>query len=236
MPPGKCVLVATRRHQYRQWRTEGWTGEPFGPPRLDGGRLCLDFANTVGHRATDHPSEFLTSYAVLVALARYTGALTDAEADHLRRLAERQPDAADAVHREALALRDTVYRLFAAVARRQEPALSDIDEVYRVYQKGLEHARIRRHNGGYGWKWTEAADSLDRPLWPVAWSAVELLTSRDLDRIKMCHGDDGASCYWLFLDETKNRIRRWCNMTVCGKGAKARRQAARRRAARAGEE
>ena len=68
----------------------------------------------------------------------------------------------------------------------------------------------------------------------MAWSAVELLTSEDPGRIKVCLGGDGSSCLWLFFDATKNRIRRWCSMEDCGSSAKARRQTARRRVARAG--
>jgi len=45
-------------------------------------------------------------------------------------------------------------------------------------------------------------------------------------RVREC---DGASCTWLFLDRTKNRSRRWCDMKSCGNAAKARRHRARRR-------
>ncbi|WP_344746998.1 CGNR zinc finger domain-containing protein [Streptosporangium vulgare] len=31
------------------------------------------------------------------------------------------------------------------------------------------------------------------------------------------------SCYWLFLDTSKNGRRRWCSMTTCGSRDKARR-------------
>ena len=249
VPPAKpplvetgCTFDATRETHFggnnairhdRQWQQHGWTGEPTGPPRLDGGRLCLDFANTVGWRESAHPKEFLTSYAVLITWAWYTGALSDSDAEHLRQLALDRPDDAASVHRNALSLRDTIYRLFADIARGQDPAIRDLDAVYRIYQSGLNHARIRRQDSSFAWEWPAAGDDLDRPLWPVAWSAVELLTSGELDRLKMCLGNDGDSCFWLFLDETKNRIRRWCNMRVCGTGAKARRQTARRRAARA---
>lgn len=39
-----------------------------------------------------------------------------------------------------------------------------------------------------------------RPLWPVVASAVELLASPELGRVKVCP----ARCGWLFLDTTKN--------------------------------
>jgi predicted RNA-binding Zn ribbon-like protein len=32
-----------------------------------------------------------------------------------------------------------------------------------------------------------------------------------------------ASCAWLFLDTTRNRTRRWCDMKECGNRNKVRR-------------
>jgi predicted RNA-binding Zn ribbon-like protein len=64
-------------------------------------------------------------------------------------------------------------------------------------------------------------------LWPVAYAATELLTSGPLGRVKNC-----AGCNWLFVDESKNRSRRWCSMEECGTHAKMRRYVARRAAKR----
>jgi len=232
MPPGNDVLLEPQRPRDRRWRTEGWTGEPTGPPRLAGGRLCLDFANTVGGRGSDRPSEFLTSYAVLVAWAWYAGALSDEEAARLRQVAASRPDQAAAVHRRAIAFRDAIYRLVVAVARKQQPARADVDDLTRAYRAALDHARLRPRGAGLGWGWESDGDELERPLWPVAWSAVDLLTADDATRIKVCPGGDGNSCFWVFFDSTKNRIRRWCSMENCGSSAKVRRRTARRRATR----
>ena len=48
-------------------------------------------------------------------------------------------------------------------------------------------------------------------------SAVELLTSERIARVKSC-----PSCGWFFLDVTKNGSRRWCSMDMCGSSAKSR--------------
>ena len=64
-------------------------------------------------------------------------------------------------------------------------------------------------------------DTMDR-------SAAELLTSPDLPLVRECAGYD---CGWLFMDTTKNRSRRWCDMATCGNRAKGRRHYERRRAA-----
>ena len=58
-------------------------------------------------------------------------------------------------------------------------------------------------------------------LGPVARSAAELLTSDRLDRLRQCESEKG--CGWLFVDGSRNRSRRWCDMSDCGNRAKARR-------------
>src|SRR5438093_1265585 len=65
-----------------------------------------------------------------------------------------------------------------------------------------------------------AADDLRSPLAPVIKSTVDLLTSPAIDRVRTCAAD---TCEWLFLDTTKNRTRRWCDMKVCGNREKVRR-------------
>ena len=53
----------------------------------------------------------------------------------------------------------------------------------------------------------------------IALSALSILSDRrERDRIKTCPGVD---CGWMFIDETKNRRRKWCLMETCGNRAKA---------------
>lgn len=53
----------------------------------------------------------------------------------------------------------------------------------------------------------------------VALSALSVLSDRrERDRIKTCPGVD---CGWMFIDETRNRRRKWCLMETCGNRAKA---------------
>jgi predicted RNA-binding Zn ribbon-like protein len=39
-------------------------------------------------------------------------------------------------------------------------------------------------------------------------------------RVRACESD---TCQWLFLDTSRNRSRRWCDMKVCGNRSKVRR-------------
>jgi predicted RNA-binding Zn ribbon-like protein len=59
----------------------------------------------------------------------------------------------------------------------------------------------------------------------VVLAASELLTSDEMARVKRCPG-----CGWLFLDTSRNGMRRWCSMEDCGSEAKSKRQYERKRA------
>lgn len=54
-------------------------------------------------------------------------------------------------------------------------------------------------------------------LVPVVLDAVELARER-IDRVRECAAE---RCALVYLDESKNRSRRWCSMEVCGARAKA---------------
>jgi predicted RNA-binding Zn ribbon-like protein len=71
------------------------------------------------------------------------------------------------------------------------------------------------------WQWgSDQTKTAEFPVWLIAHSALQLLLSDALARVRACGAD---SCRWLFLDTSKNHTRRWCNMKVCGNRAKARR-------------
>ena len=55
---------------------------------------------------------------------------------------------------------------------------------------------------------------------------VEAAASGTWSRLKACPGE---ACGWLFYDRSRNRSRRWCDMTVCGNRTKARTYRARLR-------
>ena len=62
----------------------------------------------------------------------------------------------------------------------------------------------------------------------VAMSVVELLCDVDLSHLGMCDVEHGG-CGWFFIDNSKNKTRRWCTMEHGGAQAKARRLTERRR-------
>ena len=49
-------------------------------------------------------------------------------------------------------------------------------------------------------------------------SAADLLTSDEAARVRECAAE---SCSWLFVDRSRTRRRRWCDMKTCGNRNKA---------------
>jgi predicted RNA-binding Zn ribbon-like protein len=189
---------------------------------LVGGSRCLDFVNSLDWRASDHALDYLTSYGALVAWGEHASILTSTTARHLRAAAERRPEEAATTLRAAVAQRETIWRIFVAIARGEQPPASDLEILNAMLGDALQHARITPSADGsqlFRWDWEERSDELDRPLWPVVRAAADVLTSLDAERVHECPGD---GCGWLFLDTSKNRSRRWCAMRGCGNRAKAR--------------
>jgi predicted RNA-binding Zn ribbon-like protein len=186
---------------------------------LSGGRLCLDFTNTVGDRGAE-PVEHLGSYGDFVAWAEQAGATTARAARGLRRAAAARPALARQVLADAIRLREAIYRVFAAVASGRAPRPPDLAIVNAAVPAAFEHSRLVPSPGGFTLAADVSADDLAAPLTPVVRSAVDLLTSPEVERVRTCAA---ATCAWLFLDTTKNRARRWCDMKVCGNREKVRR-------------
>lgn len=196
--------------------------------KLIGGRLSLDFANTVDWRTSDHPQQLLTSYSDLVAWSRHAGILTDDRAQRCLKEAECRPMEAIAVLERAIALREAIYRISSAISHGLQPQAVDLDTLNAELSEALARSQIVPTSDGFAWDWVGAGETLDRMLWAVVSDAADLLTSDDMKRVRGCAGD---GCGWLFLDMSRNRSRRWCAMEDCGNRAKARRFYKRRRAA-----
>jgi predicted RNA-binding Zn ribbon-like protein len=199
-------------------------------PELIGGRLCLNYANTVSTRTGPLHHEYLTSYADLLEWSLHAGILTDRDAQQLGRQAARRPTEAAAVLKQAIAVRETIYRIFSAIAHQRAPAKADVATLNAALAQALSRLRVLPSGESFEWQWVQDSRALDIMLWPVVRSAADLLTSADLRRVRQCARREG--CDWLFVDSSKNQSRRWCSMSTCGSRAKARRYYQRKRAAR----
>jgi len=193
--------------------------------QLFGGHLALDFANTLDFRY--HPErliDLLSSYERLLAFFQQTGIITAQDVRKL--LANTSASEARRTLRRAIELRETIYFLFLSVlsGRRARSAY------LRAFNRFLEDARVPEkltwQKRSFVRTYRDFAATAGGPLWAVVDAAANLLTSPDCLRIRECSEN---TCRWLFLDQSKNHSRRWCDMKLCGNRAKARRFYARLR-------
>ena len=201
-----------------------------GVPRFEmrGGLACLDFVNTVGWRLSSRPREFLGSYSDLLVWGRQAGVTNAADAEDLSKRAARAPEEAWAVLSRAVSFREALHRALTATLVGDVPDPDDLAVVNRALSSSLGRLRLARADRGYDWEWDRGGEvRLDRPLWPVARSAGELLTSPALlGRVRVC---EGVGCGWLFLDNSRNGSRRWCDSRDCGNRERVRRHLARKK-------
>ena len=189
---------------------------------LSGGVLCLDFANTVSQRKiADQTRDNLPGYDDLVFFAVASGVVMPQFAGEILEQSEQKPRERDRVFQAAMNLREAIYRVFAAIANSRAARRKDLKLIEEFASEAAKHRQLTATGGSYAWRWKRNKDeALAYVVWPIAQSAAELLTSDQLKKVREC---DARTCAWLFLDESRNHSRRWCDMGVCGNRQKARR-------------
>lgn len=187
-------------------------------PRL-AGVLCLDFANLLAGRGRLEPAD-ITGYSTIVGWSTHVGSIGPGDARRLAAEAEDLPAEAAQCAERARQLCHAIRRIVEArvEGRRSEPA--DLDLLNREWRGVLRQLRLAARGSRFAVELPPGGGSLERPLWPIVRSAVDLLVSDELERVKMCAAD---GCSYLFLDTTRNGSRRWCSMQLCGNRTKARR-------------
>jgi predicted RNA-binding Zn ribbon-like protein len=192
--------------------------KPAAHPSLLGGRACLDFVNTLDRRGTEQPVEFLHTFEDLVAWSRHAGTISPQEADRIRQRSKMQPSKQTKALAKAIKLRETIYRIFTSFSEGRPAIDSDLAVFNKFLSRTMKNSQIITAENGFIWDSKGNTAKLDWILNPLIRSAADLLVSDELKRVKRC-GD--PACGWLFLDTSRNKSRRWCDMSDCGNRAKA---------------
>lgn len=195
---------------------------------LRGGHLALDFVNT------KHSWHHKDSEDYLGTVARYLEWLTRQRPRdfELSGFDPSSPRGSAELYRMIEAARETLHTVFVAVAHQQPPDRRALARLNRMLHDAApaRWLEIAAGNGAEGvrfaTKWRATRNHATGILGPVLSAAADLLASSQLDRVKECPAED---CGWLFLDQSKNRSRRWCSMSACGTTAKVRSFRARQR-------
>ncbi|HEV2139437.1 MAG TPA: CGNR zinc finger domain-containing protein [Nitrososphaerales archaeon] len=176
--------------------------------------LCLDFANTIDWRTSNHPENRLRTYSDLLKWSQRHDLVNAQTARYLARQADELRNRAEEVVEDANQLREAIFRLFSATAHEKKPEQKDTEILNHHLARSLSKTKLSVDGGSFVWGW-EDGQSLDMVLWPVARSAANLLTSDKLSRVKECANEE-EGCGSLFLDCSVNKCRRWCSMDSCG--------------------
>jgi predicted RNA-binding Zn ribbon-like protein len=193
---------------------------------LVAGHPALDLINTLDWRfRKDGTEELLKDYADLLRFTEQTKLLTSRET---RRLLRSTSDEAGA---RAIArcreLREALAEIFYGKLDGGQPPAAARKTLERYFQAARLGQKLNwKQSPRLEWEWRQMEHDPALPLWALAMSASDLMTSEAVDRVRACGNPE---CRWLFLDTSKNHTRRWCDMKLCGNRMKARRFKAHRK-------
>ena len=183
---------------------------------IDGGILCLDFANTVHDRKNEPLKDYFTSFNDLLYWAKKLRIIDTNTFRLLEKTATEKRQKANSFFSESIMLRELVHRIFKAISEGKKCASEDLDEFNSFLSSYFSFLHLTQRANGFNEDWSLVPDDFYRITAPIINSAYELLLSDKLARVKEC-----PNCGWLFLDTTKNGKRRWCSMKNCGSNIKA---------------
>lgn len=172
-----------------------------GTYKLIGGRLALDFANTISWPDTDRAHDWLGTInnlkdwcqAVDLSLPTATGNDLAAVQD----------------------LRGGIAGVLRPIAHSQNVS----PEAFEIFNDRLHAAHLahRIDPDTLSLEVTHLRTMVDA-LAPVVLDAADIvLNTNRHHRLRYC-----PACDWLFEDQTRNGRRRWCDMADCGSRAKSR--------------
>jgi predicted RNA-binding Zn ribbon-like protein len=196
---------------------------PLPAESVDAERV-LAFVNTLSSRPTAAPVEHLDSYETLAVWARDQHLVSAAAADRLIAESRRHPHQAAAVLARAKDFREALNGLAQAIDAGRQPSADVLKTIGECLATAYANGRLVPHEGALQWV-ASAEDDLERVVWEIGRAAGRLVVSPRLARVRACAAGD---CGWWFVDDTKNRSRRWCDMTLCGNREKLRRFRARK--------
>ena len=168
--------------------------------RMDNEVLAFRFTATVSDRTDMAPRERLTDPARLKMWLQATGL--------------EATDASPADLKDAVELREAIYRIGSAIAAGEQPDSQDVRTLNAVAAAGRATAALEHDLAG--WHLTGTAPVGDA-LGVLATDAINIVGGPERSRIKNC---EGPGCAGLFLDTSRGANRRWCSMNTCGNKVK----------------
>lgn len=117
-------------------------------------------------------------------------------------------------------LRLFLRRLVETVARGEDITSEDLAELNRVMALAPSHQRIEQREDEYRLVQVSETTGWNLVMVRIVESFADLLVHQEKRRLKIC---DNQDCQWVYYDESRNRVRRWCDDKACGNLMKVRR-------------
>lgn len=186
------------------------SGTYTGTYKLIGEEISLDFINTVSWPECEMQHDWLEGDGNFV---KWALALKLIDKTVAKKLTQGSPSSEKKNIARVLAIRKDLTVAVKPIAFKKLPlsaSLKKIETLATEFYK-LRYIDLKTLK----WKWKNP-ESLVDILAPVVANAIHVLTEVDHTRIKHC-----TSCNWIFYDNTRNRSRKWCDMSDCGSRDKA---------------
>jgi predicted RNA-binding Zn ribbon-like protein len=176
--------------------------------------------NTLDWRGREQPVETLHHYADLLRFSVASGSIDSRQARALMAWAIRHPKRSARALERAKESREAIALLTKAIAKATPLPLGALQRLEEDAREAWAGRALAPSGTRARWQWPEGDPDPELPRWAATLDAARLLTLEGRAPIREC---EGAKCGWFFLDESRNRRRRWCSMESCGNRAKARR-------------
>lgn len=183
-----------------------------------GGDLSLDFVNTVHDRHEEPLRDLLQNYLELVTWVYSANAINDSQKEKLLQKGLENQTEANQVYKDSLQLREAFYDFILNLINQDETSSANIQLINRRVSRVFSNLELTQLEGRFVLDWKAESFGLESVLWPITRAFADLVTSEDISRIKKC-----PNCGYLFVDNSKNKSRRWCSMEICGNRVKAQR-------------
>lgn len=181
--------------------------------RVVGGRLCLDFVNTIHDRFAPVQEDYIFDKDRYLSWSMQVGLLSDAEFEHVAAL-----QANEHFMEDVRRFREQLH-VFLLEYRRGQVSSPPASLAFWI-ERAWAGLRFDLATPDFV-TWSRNTIDLRLPLKRIALDVLDMLQHGERFRLKRCA--TRGTCGWLFYDKSKNGTRRWCSMETCGSTAKMRR-------------
>ena len=179
---------------------------PVNDLQLLGGRLALNFVNSL------RPSES-SNLAEFVQFLQIAGVVSSERGAHLMNLPQTDQQTAEMLLSRVTRLATALRQVFFAMARREKISREWIEPINEILRITEGHDELMLENGEWRLEFMAREEGLDWLLAAVARSAAEILVEGPAARVRVCAN---PGCGLFFSDMSRTRRRRWCSMARCG--------------------